>query len=260
MTATPQPHPPMESNSEEQSVSSSSDPSTTTGDCTSSPACTPRTLGQTQENKMVNRSKGLVYLVVLLSATAMAMATYFFVSGGEDDDFKTAVRLASRLDPFIFTPHPDLTLFLPIHCDSLLDLPRRSSPYRRIRSSSSLRLVVVSAKPRLVIGLITALRSPFFSCRSSRFGQPRLESFLKRSLSSGLPLSSRKNAKNGSGGPLETKLGLTTASSTRAETPYGPERSLRRYTPSPKRKISKIATSSFLYGKWDRLQGTHLLS
>jgi cytochrome c-type biogenesis protein CcmH/NrfG len=45
-----------------------------------------------KENEALNRSKCLVYLVLLLAAVAVGLSTYFFTSNTEQDDFKNAVR------------------------------------------------------------------------------------------------------------------------------------------------------------------------
>jgi hypothetical protein len=47
-------------------------------------------IGQ-QETKAVNRSKSLVYLVLLVVAAASGTATYFFLSVEEQDDFEFEV-------------------------------------------------------------------------------------------------------------------------------------------------------------------------
>jgi hypothetical protein len=44
------------------------------------------------ETSAVNRSKILVYLVLLITATAVGTATYFFLSKEEHDDFESEVR------------------------------------------------------------------------------------------------------------------------------------------------------------------------
>jgi hypothetical protein len=44
------------------------------------------------ETSAVNRSKIVVYLVLLVTAAAVGTATYFFVSKEEHDDFETEVR------------------------------------------------------------------------------------------------------------------------------------------------------------------------
>ena len=45
-----------------------------------------------KENEALNRSKCLVYLVLLLAAVAVGFTTYFFTSNTEQDDFKNGVR------------------------------------------------------------------------------------------------------------------------------------------------------------------------
>jgi hypothetical protein len=44
------------------------------------------------ETSAVNRSKVLVYLVLLITAAAVGTATYFFVAKEEQDDFESEVR------------------------------------------------------------------------------------------------------------------------------------------------------------------------
>jgi hypothetical protein len=56
-----------------------------------------------KENDALNRSKCLVYLVLLLAAVAVGLTTYFFTSNTEQDDFRNAVRLLWFLLPFGFT-------------------------------------------------------------------------------------------------------------------------------------------------------------
>jgi hypothetical protein len=45
-----------------------------------------------KEDEALNRSKYLVYLVLLLAAVAVGLTTYFFTSNTEQDDFKNQVR------------------------------------------------------------------------------------------------------------------------------------------------------------------------
>jgi hypothetical protein len=66
-------HSTIESNAKEASTSSNATP-----------------LGQ-HETKAVNRSKSLVYLVLLVAATAADTATYFFLSVEEQDNFESEV-------------------------------------------------------------------------------------------------------------------------------------------------------------------------
>jgi hypothetical protein len=45
-----------------------------------------------KENEALNRSKCLVYLVLLLAALAVGLTTFFFTSNTEQDDFRNGVR------------------------------------------------------------------------------------------------------------------------------------------------------------------------
>jgi hypothetical protein len=45
-----------------------------------------------KENAALNRSKCLVYLVLLLAAVAVGLTTYIFTSNTEQDDFENGVR------------------------------------------------------------------------------------------------------------------------------------------------------------------------
>jgi hypothetical protein len=59
-------------------------------EASSSSSVTP--IGQ-HETKAVNRSKSLVYLVLLIAAAAAGTATYFFLSIKEQEDFESEVRI-----------------------------------------------------------------------------------------------------------------------------------------------------------------------
>lgn len=48
------------------------------------------------ETTAVNRSKCVVYLVLLITAAAMGTAAYFYVSKGEQKDFESEVRNVSN--------------------------------------------------------------------------------------------------------------------------------------------------------------------
>jgi hypothetical protein len=62
---------------------------TSAKEASTSSSATP-VIGQ-QETKAVNRSKSLVYLVLLVAAAAAATATYLFLSAEEQGDFESEV-------------------------------------------------------------------------------------------------------------------------------------------------------------------------
>jgi hypothetical protein len=82
-------HAAEESSDEEAMSDEHSATETSAREASTSSSATP-IIGQ-QETKAVNRSKSLVYLVLLVSAAAAGTATYFFLSIEEQDDFESEV-------------------------------------------------------------------------------------------------------------------------------------------------------------------------
>jgi hypothetical protein len=91
------------------------------------------------ETKAVNRSRLLVYLAILVTAAAAVTATYFFMSGEEQDDFESEVRYICSGSYCNSIPYSLLTIFLTIDiCRSSRFLPRSSLPHQNARLIASL--------------------------------------------------------------------------------------------------------------------------
>ena len=81
----------VEESSVSSEVESSEDPTTTLGEAEEENASKEEVLAQA-ETKAVNRSKLLVYFVLLIAAGAVGAASYIFTSNELEDDFENEVN------------------------------------------------------------------------------------------------------------------------------------------------------------------------